>query len=555
MMANTEAQMAAVDQDFIGSDAEPEVQGNEASAALDARLVGLTPRTARLVRDARRALETRHYAEAEPLLRRAQTSAGEHAEYLRLLGVLHQAQKRPAEAITVLRRALERAPGDALILTNLGTALRANDELDVAIVTLRRACDLAPELPAAWYNLGRALSADARPGEAHDAYARALKCDPGHTKARIGYADTLRTFGHAEEAASEYLLALDQPDSMQAWARLANMKTRRFRAEETDRLERLFAAPGLSDEHRTLLGFALVKALEDQNRYPEAFTVLTMANAIKRRSVQWDAAAFSRRADAIMHTLQHPPKSASAATMGHEVIFVVSLPRSGSTLVEQILASHPDIEGANELPDLGNVLEAESKRTGREFPDWVPQATPQDWRRLGSEYLDRTARWRKERPRFTDKALSNWRVIGAARAMLPGARFVDARRDATETCLSCYRQLFGRGHAYAYDLGELAMYWHDYDRMMRFWHARHPQAIREQVHERLQADFENEVRSLLDFCGLPFDDACLRFHETERNVRTISATQVREPLRRNTMRSHHYGNLLLPLRLALGTAG
>lgn len=526
----------------------------EFAAVLDARLSGLSARALRMLRDARKALEERRYADADQLLQRAQSRAADHPEYLRLLGVTRQAQKRPREAVAVLRHALERAPGDALILTNLGTALRASGDMEAALVALRRACDLAPDLAAAWYNLGRALAADAHTAEAHDAYARALRCDPGHTKARISYADTLRTFGRIGEAAAEYRLALDQSDSIQAWTRLANMKTLKFSAEETSRLEGLFAAPDLSEEHRILIGFALIKALEDQGRYPEAFTVLSATNSVKRRSVQWDARAFGERTDAIMQAFAKPPATSSPASMGREVIFVVSLPRAGSTLIEQILASHPDVEGASELPDLGNVLEAESKRTGSEFPGWVARATPADWRRLGQEYLDRTARWRRESPHFTDKALSNWRVIGAAMAMLPGARFVDSRRDAVETCLSCYRQLFGRGHAYAYDLGELTMYWRDYERMMRFWHARYPQAVREQVHEKLLADPEAEVRALLAFCGLPFDPACLRFYETRRNVRTISAAQVREPLRKSTARAQLYGDLLAPLRLALGAS-
>src|SRR6185312_7507313 len=189
------------------------------------------------------------------------------------------------------------------------------------------------------------------------------------------------------------------------------------------------------------------------------------------KQVKGDAGGERDRVQSILRTFATatPPQSLNAS-LGHEVIFIVSLPRSGSTLTEQILASHPDVEGANELPDLGNVLEAESRRTGLEFPAWVPNATPADWRRMGESYLERTARFRKSRSRFTDKALSNWRVVGAAMAMLPGARFVNCRRDPVETCFSCFRQVFARGQAFTYDLFDLAAYWRDYDRMMRFWH-------------------------------------------------------------------------------------
>ncbi|MGH8173884.1 MAG: sulfotransferase, partial [Rhodanobacteraceae bacterium] len=384
------------------------------------------------------------------------------------------------------------------------------------------------------------------------AYARALRCDPDHVRARISYADTLRTLGKGSEAAVEYRRALKLPGSIEAWTRLSGLQTVQITAEETAELERLFSKPDLSENDRVIVGFALARALEQHARYSEAFTVLSSANAVKRRQMQWDAQLFSQRIDEIMKAFAQPPATASPPTLGKEVIFIVSLPRSGSTLAEQILASHPDIEGASELPDLSNILDEESRRTGKEFPGWVADATPQDWRRLGEDYMKRTARWRRERPMFTDKGLSNWRVIGAAMAMLPGARFVNSRRDPVETCLSCYRQLFSRGQAYTYDLSEVAAYWRDYERMMRFWNARYPGTVRDQVYEKLVVDPEPEVRALLAFCGVSYDAACLRFHETKRNVRTLSGAQVREPLRQDTARAPLYAELLTPLRLALG---
>jgi tetratricopeptide (TPR) repeat protein len=522
------------------------------ASSLDERLTGLPARAQRLLRDARQALEMRRAREAQQLLQRATEFSGDHPEHLRLLGIALQMQGKPREAVAALRRALERGPGDALILTNLGTALRAAGDYETAIVTLRRACDLAPDLAAGWFNLGRALASDRRTGEAHEAYARALRCDPAHVRARISYGDTLRTLGKGAEAAVEYRRALEHPGSIEAWTRLSGLQTVQLTAAETAELERLFSKPALSENDRVIVGFALARALEQNGRYSEAFTVLSSANAVKRRQMQWDAQQFSQRIDAIMKNFATPPATDSPPTLGREVIFVVSLPRAGSTLTEQILASHPDVEGANELPDLGQVLEEEGRRTGLEFPDWVARAKPADWHRLGQDYLKRTARWRREHPTFTDKGLSNWRLLGAAMAMLPGARFVNCSRDPVETCLSCYRQLFSSGQAFTFDLSDLAAYWRDYDRMMRFWHARYPGAVRDQVYEKLLADPENEVRALLALCGLPYDAACLRFHETQRNVRTMSGAQVREPLRQDTARAPLYGDLLAPLRLALG---
>jgi len=214
------------------------------------------------------------------------------------------------------------------------------------------------------------------------------------------------------------------------------------------------------------------------------------------------------------------------------------------------------IDGAGELQDLPAVLHAESARRGREFPKWVADTKPADWRRLGVEYLQRTARWRERRPRFTDKSPDNWRFIGAVMHMLPGARVVICQRDPVETCLACFRQMFVRGgQAFSYDLDDLAAYWRDFDRAARHWQTTYPDRVHMQSFEALVAHPEAQIRALLEFCGLAFDPACLKFHETQRNVATASAAQVREPLRRNGARAPAYGALLSPLRAALRCDG
>ncbi len=254
---------------------------------LDARLAGLNARTMRQIRDAREAIDKRDARSADAHLERARPVAGEHPEFLRLAGIVRQMQGRAPEAVVALRRALEKAPGDALVLMNLGTALRAAGDIDAAIVTLRRATEVAPKLAAAWYNLGRTLGPAGQTSDAHDAYARALERDPAHVKARIGYADTLRVMGRIDDRGGRVPRSRARPGGHQASLRLANMQTVKFSAEETTALERQFASPGTSESDRVVVGFALAKALEDQNRYSEAFTVLSSANAIKRRSVQW----------------------------------------------------------------------------------------------------------------------------------------------------------------------------------------------------------------------------------------------------------------------------
>jgi len=235
------------------------------------------------------------------------------------------------------------------------------------------------------------------------------------------------------------------------------------------------------------------------------------------------------------------------------VIFVASLPRSGSTLTEQILATHSQVSGAGERLDLQEVLEEENQRRDVPLFGWARDATPEDWDRLGQEYLRRAQKWRGDKPRFADKALGNWRFAGAILSMLPEARIVICRRDPVENGFSCFRQMFvGDGHGYSYDLTDMGTYWCDFDRMCRAWSQLYPGRIYDMVYEDLQADQEGKTRELLAFCGLKFEEACLRFHETQRNIKTISSAQVREPLRRDTAQAPKYGALLDPLRIAVG---
>ena len=226
-----------------------------------------------------------------------------------------------------------------------------------------------------------------------------------------------------------------------------------------------------------MLGFAAARALEAAGNHDAAFAALSRANAAQKRVTGWDADGAERQLQDIAAAFPRPGVGANDSDRGSEVIFVVSLPRAGSTLVEQILASHPEVEGAGEILDLQQVVDAESSRRGQAFPHWVAHAEQADWQRLGENYLQRTAHWRTQRPRFTDKNLLNWQLVGAAMAMLPGARFINVRRDPVETCLACYRQLFRTGNGFSYDLADMADYWQGYDRLCRHWRAAVPAAI------------------------------------------------------------------------------
>jgi hypothetical protein len=278
--------------------------------------------------------------------------------------------------------------------------------------------------------------------------------------------------------------------------------------------------------------------------------VLVAANTTWRRRQHWDGAKMSQHVRATTAAFEATP-SRDGDDRGAGLVFIVGLPRTGSSIVEQILAAHPDVAAGGERLDVPTIIREESERRERDFPGWVAEAGDDDWARLGRSYLERIDAQRGGRRVFTDKGLLNWIYLGALRRMLPGARFVDCRRDPLETCIACYRQMFARELGFTYDIDDLARFWHDYDEAMRDWRARHGDVILEVSHERLTAEPEPQIRRLLEFCTLPFDERSLRFHESARSVRTLSADQVREPLRANTARAHLYGARLDRLRALL----
>jgi tetratricopeptide (TPR) repeat protein len=401
--------------------------------------------------------------------------------------------------------------------------------------------------------LGTQRLAEGAVDEARAAFEHAVAADPRHAMARVRLADALVYLGELDAAAASYRAALERnPGCGPAWWGLAAMRTVPFDDADYARLRALHADARTADVDRIAIGFALAKAHEDRGRYDDAFATLGEANAAMRRRVGWSAADFDARIERMLQTFAAPVPAAPDEALGHEVIFIVSLPRSGSTLTEQILAAHPEVEGASELPDLGAVIEEESARRGAGVLHWARDIDADGWARLGRRYLERTARWRRTRPRFTDKMPGNWLYLGAALAMLPGARVIDCRRDPVETCWSCFRQLFSSGAVFSYDLGDLATYYNAYDRAMRHFSRIHPGRIRAQHYEALIADPDTEIEALLAFCDLPPSEECRDYRARGRVVRTASAAQVRQPLRTDTARAAAYGPLLDPLRSALG---
>ncbi len=516
------------------------------------RLAGLAPVAVQHLQGAARAIRDGAENAALQALDTVLAMTPEHPEALRLYAILHQRAQRHAEAQALLLRALAQWPDYALAHSDLGNVQQAVGDMEAAFASWRQACALAPDAAMPWFNLGRNLQLHGATDAAIEALEQTHGLAPDFLPALILLGDALVHAGRFDEADARYRAALAlHPTCGDAWRGLANMKTLPLSVGDREQLAAALQHAELSPADRIAMGFALGKVCEDHGHHERAFAALNAANAQLRELAPWNAGAFHAHVEAILAACPELPAPMDA-TLGHEVIFIVGLPRSGSTLFEQILAAHFAVEGASELPDLEQVLSEESARRHLPLLRWINTTNADDWQRLGRRYLELTARWRKHKPRHTDKLPSNWLLSGVLGAMLPGARIVDARRDALEAGWSCYKQQFYRLPHFACTLTDIAAYIRDYERSMATWHAAAPQRIRIQRYEALLAAPEREIRALLAFCDLPFDPACLDYHRATRSVRTASAAQVRQPLQHDTARAAQYGALLDPLRFGLG---
>jgi tetratricopeptide (TPR) repeat protein len=514
----------------------------------DPRMAGLSPAVVLRLHGAARAIRDGQAAVADKLLKEASASAPNHPEVLRLLGVHLTRAGRAKDGLAALRSALAQAPDDAVLHSDVGSALNASGDVEAALASWRRACELQPDYAMGWFNLGRNLQLRGETQLAVDALQRATSLSPEMWPAAVLLGDALVHIGRFEEAAASYREALKtQPDCGEAWRGLANIKTQPLSGDDQARLQAALAEAKAASADLVAMGHALGKSLEDSGNYDAAFEAIAEANARQARQTPWRADSFHAEMEAMRAGCKLLPRPKDPA-LGSEVIFIVGMPRSGSTLVEQILAAHPQVEGGSELADLEDVIRTESMRRRQGLLQWLRGASAADWQRMGQDYLERTARWRRDRARHTDKMPENWRYAGLLRAMLPGAKIIDVRRDRVETGWSCFKQQFYSQPHFANSLSDIAAYQRECEQAMDAWREQDPQRIRVQGYEALVAGPEAQIRELLDFCGLAFDAACLDFHKAARSVRTASAAQVRQPLQGGTARAHHYGSRLDALR-------
>jgi predicted Zn-dependent protease len=501
-------------------------------------------------------------APAEEMIRGYLLRHGEHPEAMRLLARIGMARDVLDDAELLLEAVLELEPGHRPARYEYAQCLVSRHKHALAREQVRRLLDEDPANPDY-----RSLAATIAVGlgeheEAIALYRGMLRDMPGAPDVWLWLGHALKTVGRTEESIEAYrAAAAARPSFGDAYWSLANLKTYRFTDEEIARMRAEEASPSTASVDREHLCFALGKALEDRGEIAGSWLCYERGNALRRASSRYRPETIETNT---RRQIEVCTRGFFAARSGWgdpspDPIFIVGLPRSGSTLLEQILASHSRVEGTQELADIPRaVLELQGREADLDdppYPGVLAQTTAEDFGRLGRRYLEDTRAYRTGRPFFIDKMPNNFRHIGLIHLMLPNARIIDARREPMACCLSNFKQLFAHGQEFTYGVEEIARYYRTYLELMSHWDEALPGRVLRVHHEDVIADLEGSVRRVLDHCGLPFEPACVEFHRTRRSVRTPSSEQVRRPIFREGMEQwKRFEPWLGPLKEALGDA-
>jgi len=471
--------------------------------------------------------EEMHNAESDP----------NHVEAARMLARIAADNHQHDDAEVFLRHAIEIAPDYARLWVDLANVLKELNKTEEMITCADKVLALAPDVSESHVLHGMALGANSAHEEATVAYKRALEISPQRPSVLCSLAHHLKTLGKQDESIETYRRCMEvKPDHSEAYWSLANFKTFQFDESEIKIMKALLAREDLPDESRLQVNNALGLDRESREMYDEAFSHYARCNSLRRKAEDYDPVETETRIDGNIEIFSQEflDNNAGYGNEDGSPIFVVGLPRSGSTLIEQILASHSMVDGTYELHDLTNVARRIRERVkvkkNARYPETLLSLSPGDWQEIGAEYIESTRKYRDGAPYFIDKNPNNFIYIGLIKLALPHAKIINAKRHPLDSCFGSFKQLFASGQQFSYDLVEVGEYYLQYDRLVKHFQELLPGFILDVQYEKMVADLDNQVRRLLDFCELPFEEACLRFHETERAVKTASSEQVRRPI-------------------------
>lgn len=490
--------------------------------------------------------------EAIASYRQAITLNSGFAEAHNNLGAALQKSGKPEEAVASFQHAISLISDYAEAHNNLGIALEDLGQVDDAIASYRQAIAVNAHYPEAHNNLATALKSQGMIGEAISAYEQAIAVNSRYAEAHNNLAILFHEQGRLADAVTHYDKALGiDPNYAEAYRNRASVGKFMSLGDDVQAMETAYANPDIRPEDKMHLAFGLGKVFEDLGDYARAFGLFSQGNALKRASFQYAIEAQAERFAALKRVFDEELFSRHLGS-GHDdaaPVFILGMPRSGTSLIEQILASHPQVFGAGEMSVLNRIVETRfDDPTGARFPERLSSVTDDDLTRAGRSYVDEVRALAGGASLVTDKMPGNFRLIGMIKLLMPNATVIHCRRDPLDTCLSIFKTYFTDDLPFAFDLREIGQYYRLYADLMEHWHQVLPGFVHDVQYEKIVASQAESTRGLLEICGLEWDDACLAFHKTDRAVRTASAAQVRRPIFTDSVRSsQNYGAQLAPL--------
>ena len=498
-----------------------------------------------------RHLHASRYRKAEDAFKKVLIEDGNNIDALRFMGILAFKSGNHDIAEAMLTKALKLDPTYSLAWANLAQVFSVTGQLDKAKKSFKNILNMTPKNGLIWAEYGTVLTKLANYKEGRDAYLKALEFKPDSPRVHLSLGHVYKTMGEIDNSIDSYKNTILQNNlSGEAYWSLANLKTYSFSENEIKDMEETLKGD-MSDIERSQMYFALGKAYEVKKDFDKSFKNYYEGNKVKKGLIKYSSNDTTDNTKRILDFFnqENIQKLAKSSTKDRDPIFVLGMPRSGSTLVDQIISSHSKVDGTQELPNIIKIAAELNTNNQNNYPEVLKELDDSKLSNLGKDYISETAWARDSAPFFIDKMPNNFIHIGLIKTILPNAKIIDTRRDPMDTCFSCFKQFFARGQLFTYSLEDLGNYYTDYIRAMNHWHNIYGKDIYTIHYDNVINETEETIRKLIDYCELPFEKECLEFYNSSRPVKTPSAEQVRQPIYKSGLNYwKNYEKHLLPLK-------
>ena len=498
-----------------------------------------------------RHLHASRYRKAEDAFKKLLIEDENNIDALRFMGILAFKSGNHDIAEAMLTKALRLDPTYSLVWANLAQVYSVTGQLDKAKKSFKNILNMEPRNGLIWAEYGTVLTKLANYKESKDAYLKALDFKSDSPRVHLSLGHVYKTMGEIENSIDSYKNTIIQNKlSGEAYWSLANLKTYSFSEKEIKVMEETLKAD-MSDIERSQMHFALGKAYEVKKDFDNSFNNYFKGNEVKKGLTKYSSDDTTDNTKRILDffNLENIQDFSKSLTVNQDPIFVLGMPRSGSTLVDQIISSHSQVDGTQELPNIIKIASELNSNNQNTYPEILKELDESKLTEMGNNYLSETTWARKNAPFFIDKMPNNFIHIGLIKTILPNAKIIDTRRDAMDTCFSCYKQFFARGQLFTYTLEDLGNYYTDYIKAMNHWHNVYGKDIYTVHYDNVINKTEETIRELIDYCNLPFEKECLEFYKSSRPVKTPSAEQVRQPIYKSGLNYwKNYEKHLMPLK-------